>query len=180
MLSAQTRTRTLVATTVIIASILTSTGVRGSDDQRRTSNLHPRYISECGSCHVAFPPSLLAADSWRAVMAGLDKHFGSDASLDAATVREIETFLTANAGSRKTLGADGKPLLRITETTWFQKEHREGHDGLRAGVFHSDAVKTSANCSACHRNAADGDYSERSILIPQQPSDHITAQPKRP
>lgn len=174
------RTQTVAAAAAIIAASLISTEVLGSDDQRRTGNLHPLYISECGSCHVAFPPKLLAGDSWRAVMAGLDKHFGSDASLDAATVREIETFLTANAGSRKTLGADGKPLLRITETTWFQKEHREGHGGLRAGVFHSDAVKTAANCSACHRNAADGDYSERSIRIPQQPSDHITAQPKRP
>jgi len=118
MLNAQTRT--LAATAVTIASSLISTAVLGSDDQRRTSNFHPLYISECGSCHIAFPPGLLAADSWRAMLAGLDEHFGSDASLDAATVREIETFLTANAGKRKTLGANGKPLLRITETTWFQ------------------------------------------------------------
>ncbi len=34
-------------------------------------------------------------------MSGLDKHFGSDASLDAATAREISGFLEQNAGGEK-------------------------------------------------------------------------------
>ena len=43
------------------------------------------YTQECGSCHLAFPPNLLPKASWQSVMHGLDKHYGSDASLDAAT-----------------------------------------------------------------------------------------------
>ena len=40
------------------------------------------YTQECGSCHLAFPSNLLPKASWQRVMNGLDKHYGSDASLD--------------------------------------------------------------------------------------------------
>ena len=46
--------------------------------------LLPAYVQECGSCHVAFAPGLLPAASWQRLMADLGRHFGSDASLDAA------------------------------------------------------------------------------------------------
>ena len=59
---------------------------------------NPTWQAECSTCHVAYPPRLLPRESWRAVMSGLDKHFGSDASLDPATAREIGTFLDQNAG----------------------------------------------------------------------------------
>ena len=39
------------------------------------------WKAECGSCHAAYPPGLLPAPSWRAVMAGLDRHFGTDATI---------------------------------------------------------------------------------------------------
>ena len=70
------------------------------DDERVPPAKNALWQNECGSCHVAFPPRLLPAASWRAVMSGLDKHFGSDASLDAASAREIGAFLEKNAGSR--------------------------------------------------------------------------------
>lgn len=135
-------------------------------DRERMNVAHPAYLAECGSCHVAFPPALLSADSWRAVMGGLDRHFGSDASLDPASTADITNFLVRNAAARPTTGPEGKPLLRITETRWFRKEHRDGHDGLTTAVFRSEPVKSAANCGACHRNAADGDYRERDIRIP--------------
>src|SRR4249920_3803985 len=51
------------------------------------------WRAECGSCHVAYPPSLLSAEQWRAHMASLKRHFGSDASVDAAAAAEIGAFL---------------------------------------------------------------------------------------
>lgn len=154
-----------------LALLLATGGASGAvladdDEQKRMNIAHPAYRNECGSCHIAFPPSLLTANSWRAVMAGLDKHFGSDASLDTDTAGDITKFLVANAGRRETAAPDGTPLLRITETRWFRKEHRDGHDGITAGVFRSAAVKSAANCSACHRDAEQGDYSEGRIRIP--------------
>jgi Dihaem cytochrome c len=123
--------------------------------------LDPAYRAECGSCHVAYPPKLLPAQSWRELMARLDRHFGSDASLDARTGAEIGRYLAANAGRRDApLGAEP----RITETRWFSKEHDKE---VPAALWKSTAVKSRANCAACHTRADDGDYSERSLRLPK-------------
>jgi nitrate/TMAO reductase-like tetraheme cytochrome c subunit len=124
------------------------------------------FTEECTSCHMAFPPQMLHADSWRAMMGGLSKHFGSDASLDEKRRTAITDFLVTNAGGRKTgdtRDASGKPLLRISETTRFEKEHRE----ISAATWQRASIKSPANCTACHAQAAAGDYNERSIRIPK-------------
>lgn len=132
-------------------------------DRIRAAVQNPAYQQECSACHVAYPPQFLTAASWRAVMAGLDKHFGSDASLDPATQGEILRYLETNAGRRDT-SANGKPLLRITETRWFVHEHSEE---LPRDVWKNPGVKTAANCAACHTAAEKGDYSERTLRLPK-------------
>ena len=114
-----------------------------ADDVRVPPNA--AYKAECASCHVAYPPQLLSAASWKQIMAGLDKHFGSDASLEPALAREIGQFLADHAG-RKRAGNE----LRITETRWFRKEHR---NEIPAG-------KNPADCAACHRGAEKGIYED--------------------
>ena len=125
------------------------------------------YKDECGSCHVAYPPALLSASSWQAVMGGLGKHFGEDASIAPDKARELSAWLSARAGRRDSLDGRGQPLLRISDTAWFRKEHRDGHDGLTPAVWRSKAVGSAANCGACHSNADNGDYSERGIRLPR-------------
>ena len=127
---------------------------------------HPLYQEECGACHLAYPPQLLDAHSWLHVMNGLDKHFGTDASLDERRRTAITDFLGKNAGGRKTgvtADAKGQPLLRISDTAYFQRKHRE----VDAATWKRASIKSPANCAACHVNAATGDYSERSIKIPK-------------
>ena len=124
------------------------------------------FEEECGSCHMAFPPQMLDANSWRAMMNGLSKHFGSDASIDEKRRIAITDFLVAHSGGRKTgdtRDVQGKPLLRITETARFEKKHRE----IAAATWQRPSIKSPANCTACHLQAAGGDYSERSIRIPK-------------
>ena len=124
------------------------------------------FLEECTSCHMAFPPQMLDADSWRAVMNGLPKHFGSDASLDEKRRAAIADFLVANSGGHKTgvtKNAAGKPLLRVTETARFVRKHREIADA----TWKRASIKSAANCTACHAQAAAGDYNERSIIIPK-------------
>jgi hypothetical protein len=55
------------------------------------------------------------------MMSSLDKHFGTDASLDPAAAAEIPSFLEHNAGP------DRGPTtsLRITDTPWFLRKHRK-------------------------------------------------------
>lgn len=122
---------------------------------------HPRYVEECGSCHVAYPPQLLSAESWRAVMNGLDRHFGTDAAIDAAAHADIAAYLAANAGTPRKFGATAK---RVTETRWFAREH----DEVPAHVWKRPDVKSAANCGACHTQAERGDYSERNLRVPRR------------
>lgn len=112
------------------------------------------YGKECASCHLAYPPELMTAPGWKSVMAGLDKHFGSDASLDAATAKSISTFLEQRA-SRKDKHAPTEASGQITRTAWFVREHRLSPP---KGTKFSD-------CGACHSQAAAGDFSERGLTV---------------
>ncbi len=129
-------------------------------DSPRTPLL-PAYVQECGACHVAFPPGLLAAATWQRQMAGLKQHYGSDASLDAATQAPIAAWLQANAGSGKRVEA-APPEDRITLGRWFQREH----DEVSAATWQRASIKRMSNCAACHTKAADGSYREREIRMP--------------
>ncbi len=120
-----------------------------------------KWKAECGSCHVAYPPQLLPAHSWQRVMKGLDRHFGTDASVDPASAAEIGAFLEKYAGSKR--GSAGETTLRVSETGWFQREHRK----VDAATWKNPRVKSAANCAACHTNAEAGDFHERGIRIPQ-------------
>jgi hypothetical protein len=152
-------------TLLSFAAALLLASITHADDNKRYT-LSPAYIEECGSCHTAFPAQLLPASGWVTVMAGLANHFDTDASLTPAKAAEIGHWLAANAAGRDKFDAIGLPL-RLTKTRWFLREHRDGHDGLSASVWKSAAVKTPANCVACHRNADTGDYSERDLRVPR-------------
>lgn len=122
----------------------------------------PAFRAECGSCHLAFPPGLLAADDWRRVMASLDNHYGDNASLDEPTRRTIEDFLTRNAGSSWKLGSAGGVPPRLTLTGRF----RHKHDEIPAAAWKDKAVGSAANCAACHTRAEAGSFRKREIRMP--------------
>lgn len=125
----------------------------------------PAFQAECASCHVVFPPQLMTAEDWRRVMAGLDKHYGDNASLDEKTRRVIEDFLARNAGAEKKVGFGDTArdaLPRLTATPWFKRKH---HEVPRADWTHAK-VRSPANCAACHPRAAEGSYREREIVMP--------------
>ncbi len=132
-------------------------------DSPRTPGNNATWQKECGACHVAYPPNLLPAASWRETMGSLEHHFGTDASLEPAQAKEILNFLTAHAGRRPAIDKDGKALLRITETAWFRHEH----DEVPARLWKDSRVKNPSNCAACHRTAESGDFSERNLRLPK-------------
>lgn len=149
--------------TLFMAATLAAVALTAQADEYRAAVRNPAYQSECGACHVAYPPQLLSAASWRAVMDGLGKHFGSDASLDPVAHADILRYLETHAGRRDTAAA-GKPQLRITETRWFVHEHTEE---LPRDIWKHPAVKSAANCAACHTAADKGDFSERTLRLPK-------------
>lgn len=130
------------------------------DGDRRGPPMPQAYVQECGSCHAPFPPRLLPADSWQRLMANLPRHFGTDASLDAATQDSLAGWLAANASTRL---RSAPPQDRITRTGWFVREH----DEVPAAAWSRPAIKSAANCGACHTGAAHGQYDEHAVRIPR-------------
>ncbi len=125
----------------------------------------PLVKEECGSCHLAFPPSMLPARSWQRMMGELNRHFGDNASVDAATREKITRYLVANAGDAGGQRYGGKLLKgvpggatpqRITELPRWVREHREVPDW----EWRHKEVRTKANCVACHTAAEQGYYEE--------------------
>ncbi len=125
------------------------------------SDMPKSYEAECASCHMAYPPGLLGDKSWQNIMSGLNKHFGTDASLDAKDQKEISVWLQKNAATKQKYNAVA-PENRITKTSWFIREHNE----IKADVWKRAGVKSPANCGACQTTAAEGIFSEKSISIP--------------
>jgi hypothetical protein len=143
---------------VAIVALVTLGGVAAAGaSSRGRAPANDTWRTECGACHVAYPPRLLPARSWRAIMGGLDKHFGTDATVDAPAAAEIGSFLEQNAGRDR----EATTSLRITETARFLRKHRK----IPAAVWSRPAVKTRANCSACHPGAEGGSYDDDSITI---------------
>ncbi|MGZ8268326.1 MAG: diheme cytochrome c, partial [Burkholderiales bacterium] len=67
-----TATALVLISTLVLEPASAAPGGGATDEQR--------WKAECSSCHVAYPPKLLSAQTWRRLMGGLDKHFGTDAS----------------------------------------------------------------------------------------------------
>ncbi len=140
---------------MLIAAFLAAAVAGEASAEGRLAVPHnDRWKAECGSCHVAYPPQLLPAQSWRRIMAGLDRHFGADASVEPAVAAEIGDFLQRHSGTGKRV-RDAGESLRITQTPWFVREHRRA------------APENAADCAACHATAEQGDFRERNLRPPR-------------
>lgn len=129
------------------------------------------YIEECGACHFAYPPGLLPAQSWHAMMNGLGEHFGENAELETQVRIHIARYLEQNALQKSTRGnmgkmrrnlPDGAPL-RITELPYFIHEHDEIPRQL---ISDNPKVDSLSQCDSCHKEAARGLFDEDRIIIP--------------
>ena len=133
-----------------------------------------QWRDECGSCHGVFYPALLPARSWQKMMAEQSQHFGSDLGLDDATVKAVLAFMVDNAADKhnteaaykidRSLAKTATPL-RITETPYWVKKHRE----VAASDWANPLVKSKSNCAACHVDADAGPYEDAAMHIPKAP-----------
>jgi len=146
-----------------VASMGAQARYNGEDRGRPVmpNEVNAKMQAECSGCHMAYPPGLMSAGSWKKVMAGLDKHFGTDASLSPQDTKEITNYLVKYESNRWT--ANTAPL-RITEAEWFKAKH---NGEINPAVFKRESIKSPANCSACHQGAETGNFDERSIKIPK-------------
>ncbi len=131
-----------------------------------------QWRDECGSCHLAFHPSLLPARSWQRMMAEQDKHFGTDLALDEATSKALLDFMVSNAAENSNREAavkinssikPGDAPLRITETPYWDKKHSE----ISEAEWRLPKVKSKVNCAACHQDAEAGTFEDAAMQIPR-------------
>jgi cytochrome b len=130
------------------------------------------WRDECGSCHLAYHPTLLPARSWQAVMEQQNDHFGEKLGLDAATVAGIlefmqkysaETGMTEPAYKINRSIPAGQTPLRITETGYWIAKHRAIDDK----AWKHSKVGSKANCGACHLDAEQGTYEDAAMRLPR-------------
>lgn len=130
------------------------------------------WESECSSCHTLFHPTLLPATSWEKIMAGLEDHFGDNASLDENTRKEIFEFLVSSSAEHSTSEASQKLLrsvkkgdapTQITEIAYWKRKHSE----VPPDVYSRKSVKSKSNCIACHPGAEVGSFEDADISIPK-------------
>lgn len=133
---------------------------------------HAQYLKECGACHFAYQPGLLPAASWEKIMAELNNHFGENAELPADEVNSIRNYLLNHAAGRvkaklpeKMLQGNNakQPVMRITETAYFRKEHDEIPMRM---VKDNPRVMSFSRCDACHTRAAEASFNEHEVRIP--------------
>ncbi|MCB1521420.1 MAG: cytochrome b/b6 domain-containing protein [Hyphomicrobiaceae bacterium] len=168
--------RPLLATG-LIAVILVSLGALVVHASRlpvpgvRNAPLPDLYVSECKACHAVHSPSIAPAATWHAIIAGLDDHFGENASLDPAVAAELARYLRQNsaehwdtkAANRFTAASEIAPL-RITATEGWRRLHRTVSDS----DFTRRSVGGRLNCTACHSDAEQGRFAPRNINIPEE------------
>jgi hypothetical protein len=151
------------ARTAVMALALLTLGAATCASELATSMpLLPKYRQECGSCHLPYPPGMLPGASWRRLLGHLPQHFGGDASLDDATLRELISWLDAHAATSPKAMRE-PPQDRITRSDWFLREH----DELAPAVWKRPAIKSPSNCTACHTQADQGDFNEHRVHIPR-------------
>ncbi len=131
------------------------------------------YQTECTSCHIGFLPGFLPDRSWKKLMAGLEDHFGENASLDDAVRTEITKFLSLNAADMAASSPRSKRIakmipahespIRITETPFWKRKH----SSIKEYVWKRAKVGHKSNCESCHRDAAKGLYSEHDVNVPK-------------
>lgn len=159
-----TPTRTLIALSTCLAlsaALLNNVARAGEHEHTSRAPLPKPYVQECAACHVAYQPGMLPASSWRRLMSGLDKHFGTNATLDEQDLRFISQWLVSNADPRSTTSPPA-PQDRITRTNWFVREHRH----IEPATWRLPSVRSAANCIACHAGADRGSFREHELRMP--------------
>ncbi|HEY5994991.1 MAG TPA: cytochrome C [Gallionellaceae bacterium] len=144
---------------ILIAAMFLAAGQTYAQGDKSSLTPQAKWEAECGSCHIAYPARFLTPETWQRLMDSLDRHFGDNASIDSATQQEILQYLKRNASASANRSAKS---MRISDTSWFTHEH----DEISGKAWTDPAIKSRANCTACHVNAVRGDWSERGVRMP--------------
>jgi hypothetical protein len=128
------------------------------------------YTEACGRCHFSYPPSLLNANSWVAIIDNSEDHFGESLALNSSESEEIKNYLRKNSAENsngeiahdisKDLGS--RVVSRIIDVPEIRKEHRD----ISQDILSRPSIGGLSNCIACHRRAEEGFFDDDNVIIP--------------
>jgi Dihaem cytochrome c len=165
-----------VAGIIVIPVVFSDNDHRWDNYRQRSIGVatldNTQYQEECGSCHMAYQPGLLASQSWEKIITNLADHFGDNAELEKDVQLSISEYLLTNSAensdyrrSRKfirNINLNDAPI-RITQTPYFIHKHNEIPDRI---VKNNPQVVSFSNCNACHIKAEQGLFGEDNVRIP--------------
>lgn len=80
------------------------------------------YEQECGSCHALYHPHSLPRGAWYRIMNNLSNHFGTDASLDYETSREIRIYLDEHSSDSRVIRREVIEIIRPIPQEQIRRE----------------------------------------------------------
>lgn len=153
---------TKIKQVLMVFTLMMGSSALWADQNMMTLKVPEKVQAECASCHMLYAPGFLPKESWLRIMGGLDKHYGTDASLDPQSIQEITQWLVQYAGTYKRVSGS-PPNDRVTEAAWFIKKHRK----IPEATWKRASIKSKANCMACHTTADKGQYDDDFVKVPQ-------------
>lgn len=152
------RVRIPLAVAILLTALAASPALQAGTRLQPVTD--PVTQKVCGECHLAFPPGLLPARSWAALVDNAADHFGEELALPPDQAAHIRDWLTKYAGDApgggglqkymRWVAPQGVPT-RITENPAFLRKH-----DFAPRVWQDPKVLTKSNCLACHAGAAQG------------------------
>ena len=124
------------------------------------------YIQQCTVCHNAYPPGMLSASAWQQLVADMPAHFGGSVMVNVDTQQEISDWLQQNAGTFAPAATQDPPQHRITRSDWWQNIHRNSKK-IPATFWKTPMRLSASNCSACHAQAALGEFDSKTAKVPK-------------
>lgn len=160
--------------TILLGLALGLIGILGCSlavaGNKRVAEQPEAYKKSCSACHMPYPAELLPAASWERILSTLDTHFSRKVMLNAAMAEPVKSYLLENAADKTTAKLGRKAMEKIGNATparistipYIVHKHRKlGKELTRP------SVKGLYNCSACHQGAAQGDFDDDRVHIPQ-------------
>jgi hypothetical protein len=115
----------------------------------------PTMVQECTECHMFYPPNLTTQKTQLEILKNLQNHYGTDASLEDATLVTItqETMNLAPLQSRFKFDKDTFLTSNQSITTTSRWKH--DHEELGDDWFKKNKIKKT-NCKECHTGIESG------------------------
>jgi hypothetical protein len=127
-----------------------------------------------GDCHWLYPPGILPAKSWKAIMSKLNTHFGEKVELSSDLIQNIEKYLVNHAGEVTYSSTSVKILDGIADnqtplSVFASKSIKRKHHKIDNEIYARQSIKNSTNCPACHIGVKEsGDFDEHDVEIPER------------